>query len=142
MACCRVSPTAHATVFIAFLTAWTVALLSPVPHESAQRVLGGPWQEFLFGKGLHITAYAFLAVLGGTLPFRGWRWTWVLVGLVAHGGVTEFFQQFTGRTARLEDVGLDAIGAAIGGLVVLGWRALRGGRVRQEAPAVDERAAR
>jgi hypothetical protein len=138
MACCRLVPAIHAAVFAAFLTAWTIALLSPVPHQSAERVLGGPFWVFVFGKGLHISAYAFLAVLGGTLPLRTWRWTWILVGLVAHWAVTEFFQQFVGRTARLEDVGLDAIGVAIGGLAVWAGRALR---ARQKGPAVDERAA-
>jgi hypothetical protein len=138
MACCRTFPAVHTAVFAAFLTAWTIALLSPVPHESAERVLGGPWQVFLFGKGLHVSAYCFLAVLGGTLPLGGWRWTWVLAGLVVHGGLTEFFQQFVGRTARLEDVGLDAIGVTIGGLIVLAWRTTRRGRVGQERPAGKE----
>lgn|SRR5262245_8483121 len=138
MACCRLLPAVHTAIFTAFLTAWTIALLSPVPHQSAERVLGDAFSVFLFGKGLHIGAYAFLAVLGGTLPLQNGRWIWVLVGLVAHGGVTEFFQQFVGRTARLEDVGLDAIGVAVGGLVVWGGRAVR---ARQKGPPVDERAA-
>ena len=138
MACCRLFPAVHAAVFVAFLTAWTIALLSPVPQQSAQHWLGGPFWVFVFGKGLHISAYAFLTVLGGTLPLPNGRWAWVPAGLVAHGGVTEFFQQFTGRTARLEDVGLDAIGVAVGGLAVWAWRALRG---RQKRPAVDQRGA-
>src|SRR5215208_3395192 len=138
MACCRTLPAIHVAVFAAFLTAWTIALLSPVPHQSAAHFLGGPFWVFIFGKGLHISAYAFLAVLGGTLPLRNGKWTWVLIGLVVHGGVTEFFQQFVGRTARLEDVGLDAIGVALGGLVVWRWRSLR---ARQEGPPVDEPAA-
>jgi hypothetical protein len=138
MACCRLYPALHAAVFAAFLTVWTIALLSPVPHRSAERVLGDAFSVFIFGKGLHISAYAFLAVLGGTLPIRGWKGTWVLLGLVAHGAVTEFFQQFVGRTARLEDVGLDAVGVAVGGLLVWAWRAARG---RQEGPPADERAA-
>jgi len=71
MACCRTLPAIHAAVFAAFLTAWTIALLSPVPHQSAERVLGDPFSVFVFGKGLHISGYAFLAVLGGTLPLRG-----------------------------------------------------------------------
>jgi hypothetical protein len=138
MACCRFAPAIHTAVFGAFLTAWTIALLSPVPHQSAKRVLGDAFSVFIFGKGLHIGAYAFLAVLGGTLPLRNWSWAWMLPGLIAHGAVTEFFQQFVGRTARLEDVGLDAIGVAFGGLVVWVWRAMR---AREERPPGDERAA-
>jgi hypothetical protein len=141
MACCRIVTAIHTVVFAASLTAWTIALLSPVPHQSAERVLGGSLQVFLFGKGLHVSAYAFLAVLGGTLPLRGWKWTWVLVGLVAHGGLTEFFQQFVGRGASVRDVGLDSIGVTIGGLIVLAWRSRRATRGRQERPPVDERAA-
>lgn len=113
---------AHVIVFAAFLLAWTIALELPVPHESAQKVLGGPLEEFFFGKGLHICAYAFLTVLGGTVAIFGRRWWWVLPGLVAHGGITEFFQQFTGRTARIEDVGLDTIGVALGSLLIFAWR--------------------
>ena len=108
----------HTAVFAAFLTAWTIALLSPVPSEQAERVFGGPWEVFLFGKGLHITAYAFLAVLGGTIRRFERRWVWVLPGLVVHGALTEFFQQFVGRGASIGDVGLDSIGIAIGGLLV------------------------
>ena len=108
----------HTAVFAAFLTAWTIALLSPVPSEQAERVFGGPWEVFLFGKGLHITAYAFLAVLGGTIRRLERRWVWVLPGLVVHGALTEFFQQFVGRGASVGDVGLDSIGIAIGGLLV------------------------
>ncbi|MBO0698507.1 MAG: VanZ family protein [Zavarzinella sp.] len=141
MACCRIFTAVHAVVFAGFLTAWTIALLSPVPHQSAERVLGGPLQVFLFGKGLHISAYAFLAVLGATLPWRGWKWTWVLVGLVAHGAVTEFFQQFVGRGASVRDVGLDAIGVTVGGLLVWAWRSRRSARGRQEPPPGDERPA-
>lgn len=107
----------HTCIFAAFLIAWTIALLSPVP-EQAQRVFGSPWEMFLFGKGLHISAYAFLTVLGGTIRWLKGRWVWVLPALVAHGALTEFFQQFVGRGASIGDVGLDSIGIAVGGLLV------------------------
>src|SRR6185436_19426139 len=97
-------------------------LLLPVPTQSAQRVLGSPFSVFIFGKALHITAYAFLTVLGGTVALFGRKWVWLLPGLVAHGGLTEFLQSFTGRTSRIEDVGLDTIGVAVGALIVLAWR--------------------
>jgi hypothetical protein len=119
----------HASVFAAFLAAWTIALLSPVPSERAERALGGPWEVFLFGKGLHITAYAFLTALGGTIRCLARRWVWVLPALVVHGALIEFLQQFVGRGSSVGDVGLDSIGIAIGGLVVWlvrGRRADRG----------------
>jgi hypothetical protein len=138
MTCCRPLTILHAAVFVAFLTAWTIALLSPVPHESAKRTLGGEFWVWVFGKGLHVSAYAFLAVLGGTIKFPGRAWVWLLVGLVIHGAVVEYFQQFVGRTASVRDAGLDALGVLAGGLIVLAWR----GRAGQQPPAGDERAGR
>jgi len=133
MGLCRRWPTLHVFLFFGFLTAWTVALLSRVPHESAREVLGSDYGVWLFGKTLHVTAYAFLALLGATAVAFGRKWVWVLPGLVIHGGLTEFFQQFVGRGSRLEDVGLDSIGVAIGGLIA--WR-LR--RLSPEAPSSPE----
>jgi hypothetical protein len=135
MTCCRPWPVVHAAVFVALLTAWTIALLSPVPHESARRALGGAWQVWVFGKGLHVCAYAFLAVLGGTLDLGGRRWVWVLAGLVVHGAVTEVFQPFVGRTGAVRDAALDSLGVAVGGFVVVVWRAAR---ARQRRPAGDQ----
>jgi len=63
----------------------------------------------------------------------GRKWWWIVPGLIVHGGVTEFFQQFVGRTARVEDLGLDTIGIFIGTLVVLGWRRLRRNRSAAES---------
>jgi VanZ family protein len=107
------------------LTVWTVALLTKVPHESAKQVLGSDWGVFVFGKTLHVCAYAGLAVLGGTAAAFGRKWVWVLPALVLHGGLTEFFQQFVGgRTGRIEDVGLDSIGISLGGLIAWGLRSI------------------
>jgi VanZ family protein len=122
MSICRRWPALHLFIFFFTLTAWTVALLSPVPHESAKSVLGSDYGVWLFGKSLHVGTYAFLTVLGGTAVAFGRRWWWVLPALVVHGGLTEFFQQFVGRGARIEDVGLDSIGVAIGGLMAGGLR--------------------
>jgi VanZ family protein len=124
MSCCRARPTAHVVLFAVALTAWTVALLSPVPHDSAKKVLGSDWGIFLFGKTLHVGTYAVLTILGGTATAFGRRWWWVLPGLVTHGGLTEYLQGFVGRGSRIEDVGLDSLGIAIGGLVVLAYRAV------------------
>jgi hypothetical protein len=123
----------HLLVFAAFLIAWTIALLSPVPHQSAERVLGSSFSVFMFGKGLHIAAYAYLTVLGGTVALFGGKWWWIVPGLIVHGALTEFFQQFVGRTARVEDLGLDTIGIVIGALGVLGWRRLKRDRSAGES---------
>jgi VanZ family protein len=111
----------HALIFAGFLIAWSVALLLPVPQERAERTLGGPWEVFLFGKGLHISAYFYLTVLGGTMAFAKNWWKWLLVGLWVHGGLTEFLQQFTGRTASLRDWGLDSVGVLLGSSIVWWW---------------------
>ena len=132
---CRCLPVLQAVVFVGLLTAWTVALLSPVPHQSAHRVLGGEFWVWMFGKGLHVGAYAFLAVLGGTLGGR--QWLWVLGALVLHGGLTEFYQQFVGRTSAFRDAGLDTLGVAVGGLAILAGRAVQARR-GQQRPAGDE----
>jgi VanZ family protein len=123
MSCCRVWPTVHIVAFLAALAAWTVALLSPVPQESAREVLGGQFGVFLFAKTVHVGAYAVLTILGGTAPLFGRKWVWLLPALVSHGAVTEYFQQFVGRGSRVEDVALDALGIALGGLAV--WAARR-----------------
>lgn len=125
---CRRWARFHVILFAAALATWTIALLSPAPHDSAKKVLGSDWTVFLFGKALHVCSYAALAVLGGTAAAFGRRWVWVLPGLVAHGGLTEFFQQFVGRTARVEDAALDAVGVALGGLLVFGYRMVSLGR--------------
>jgi VanZ family protein len=125
MSCCRSRSAIHVGLFAVFLAAWSVALLSPVPHDSAKKVLGSEFGLFLFAKTVHVATYAFLTVLGGTAAAFGRRWWWVLPGLVAHGGLTEYFQQFVGRGSRLEDVGLDSIGIGVGGLITWAVRSIR-----------------
>jgi VanZ family protein len=72
-----------------------------------------------FGKTLHIGAYAFLTVLGGsqTLTRRG-RWL-LLVGLSLHGCATEFLQGFVERGASWWDVLRNYAGIVVG--VLVGW---------------------
>jgi VanZ family protein len=109
----------HVAVFAIALVAWTVALLIPIPHNSAKRVLGSDFGLFLFAKSLHVATYAAITLIGATARAFGPRWWWVLPGMVFHGGLTEFLQMFVDRGARLEDVGLDSIGVAIGGSITL-----------------------
>jgi VanZ family protein len=116
----------HLLCFLGFLAAWTVVLLRPVP-EAPKRVLSD-WEAFLVGKCLHVGAYTFLAVVGGTLALLGRRWPWVLAALAAHGALTEYFQQFVGRGASVKDVGLDSIGIALGGIIAWAIRRYAGQR--------------
>lgn len=124
MTCCRLGPTLHAAGFAIALAGWTIALLSPVPQDSAEKVLGGQFGLFLFAKSVHVGAYAFLAALGATIVLLGRRWWWVLPALVVHGAVTEYIQQFVGRGSKVADVGLDTLGIAIGGLVAWAVRSI------------------
>lgn len=136
MVCCRFWPAIHVGLFAFLLTAWTVALLSPVPHDSAKKILGSEYGIFVFAKTVHVAAYAFLTVLGCTAAALGRRWWWVLPGLVIHGGLTEYFQQFVGRGSRVEDVGLDSVGIAIGALLTWAIRSVR--RSSPAAPSSPE----
>ena len=77
----------------------------------------GPGYFFSAGKALHLTAYAVFALLTSRLPSR--RRIFILI-VVLHAPLTEFLQQFTGRTASLWDVGLDWLGVTLG--VILSWR--------------------
>lgn len=129
----RVLRILHVVLFAAFLIAWTIALLLPVPAQSAERVLGDSFSVFIFGKGVHVAAFAFLTVLGGTAALFGRNWVWLVPGLVAYGGLTEILQGFVGRTPRIADVGLDAIGVGLGALVVVGWRWFTRPARREEA---------
>jgi hypothetical protein len=106
------------------LVPWTWALLTPVPPH-AVRAVGGATASFYFGKALHLGVYAALAFLTAWLPMtRKWRLL-LIVLLIAHGGSTEYLQQFVERGASWRDFGLDSFGVSLGCL--LGWRRWRSG---------------
>lgn len=119
----------HIGVFLIAIVLWTVALLLPVPHQAANEALGGPMWVYLVGKSLHVGAYLFLAVLGGTAFLNHARWRWIIPGLFVHGAVAEFFQQFVGRTASARDVLLDGLGAILGYGIVLWWARIKSRRL-------------
>lgn len=126
--------TVHAGVFFTFLALWTVGLLMPLPKESASRALGGESGMFWFGKTLHISAYLFLTLLGGSMPLaRRQRWM-LLCGLSFHAFATEFLQLFVDRGASLRDAGLDNLGIALG--VAIGWHWWRGLLLRPSESAL------
>ena len=113
-------PALHTAVFFSCFALWTFGLLMPIPKASASKVLGGEGGVHLFGKMLHIGAYAFLTVLGGSMPLTRRQLWLLLTGLSFHAFATEFLQQFVDRGSSLRDAGLDHLGIALG--IAVGWR--------------------
>ena len=109
-------------VWLAYSTAWTVALVVPL-HVMSFGDAGGVDIKYVLAKTVHICAYALLAILTGWLrvPSR-YRWMLMLL-LAAHGACTEFVQeQFVeGRTGLLSDVLLDLTGILLGSLLSWKW---------------------
>src|SRR5262245_23183492 len=102
-------------LWLAFVAAWTAALLVPIPGSPGGDSADLSSLKFLAGKTLHIGAYAVLVILASGLPVpRRWRWL-LLVFASLHGLTTEYLQTFTEtRTGKWEDVGIDHIGLALG----------------------------
>jgi VanZ family protein len=79
-----------------------VLTLEPMPA-------GGPAGS---DKIYHILAFACLAF---PLPLVRPRFTlWVILGVIAYGGIIEMIQPFFGRQAEWADLVADAIGAVVG----------------------------
>lgn len=86
-------------VIIAALT------LAPMPA-------GGPAGS---DKVYHVLAFAALAF---PLPLVRPRWTaWIILGVIAYGGVIEVIQPFFGRQAEWADLVADGVGAILGAIV-------------------------
>ncbi len=110
-----------------FLRAWGPSLLmmgaifgfSSIPSKEMPS-FGGV--DFLVKKGGHATGYALLAL--ANMRALGWdpkRWplAWLMAAL--YSATDEFHQSFVpGRHPALMDVGIDALGAAVG-LFLWGW---------------------
>jgi VanZ family protein len=108
-------------IWAGYVTAWTAALLVPVPVEP-DTGLRSPAVLFVFAKFVHLSAYALLAVLTGWLRAPG-KYRWLLLAfLPAHAALTEFLQWLlpTGRTGCIQDVLLDLVGISVG--MALSWR--------------------
>lgn len=117
----------HAIVFLVFLSLWTWKLLQsqPVPEGVSVGLSSGV--KFGLAKTVHFCAYAFLAVLGGSLARRS-RW-WVVGLLVLHAIGTEIGQTFVPhRSGTVMDVLIDGCGIAAGML------ALRTAKWRRSPP--------
>ena len=110
-------------IWIGYLALWTLALLLPahlIDTLPGIEILEG--RRFWVAKGLHVTAYAILAILSGWLRLPA-RFRLVLVFLLmGHPTVTELMQQLVpGRTGSLRDVALDQIGVTLGLLLSWNW---------------------
>lgn len=128
-------------IWLVYVLIWTWALLLPEPGEVARALLlehgeGIPGaslemrqnlleflQSFLFAKGLHLTAYAGLAVLSAWLKVPGRARWWLVLFMSCHAMGTEFLQGFEpSRHSSWRDVGLDHVGFLLGmGLTWKSW---------------------
>jgi hypothetical protein len=109
------------TIWGVYLFAWTAALIMPVPG-------GDGWEiealrinlKLLLGKGLHVLAYAALAMLTGRLAVRVRYRLLLMYFLMAHTVLTEILQMTVSyRSGTLWDALLDQVGIALG--VLLSW---------------------
>jgi VanZ family protein len=121
----------HYVGFVALWVAWTVALLAPVPKQTASVVLPTDEAKFWFGKSLHVCTYAFLTIAGISLPWSRKQRLGLLLALFLHGVATEILQQFVpGRTGSVRDVLLDSAGILLG-WAILSWWVMRRNRARR-----------
>lgn len=109
----------------AYVTAWTTALLVPVPPQTHIDVSDMHVDvNFLFAKTVHLSAYALFAALTAWLR-APMRLRFVLMFfLMVHATVTEVLQYELvsfGRTGSLFDVALDHVGIAVGSLLAWKW---------------------
>jgi hypothetical protein len=110
-------------LWLLYALAWTTALLVPMPVDPPPPGDGVP-ARVIFGKTVHIMAYAVFTGLAGWMLLPG-RFRWLLAGfLVGHGLLTEYLQyltyEFFHRTGKWSDVGLDCIGIVLG--IALTWK--------------------
>jgi len=113
----KVGPGPRKAIWLLYIAAWSLALLTPHPIKVAQAVLPKE-TSFYYSKSLHVCAYAGLTVLTGWLLVSQ-RVRWLLLACVSlHAFATEYLQNFVPlRTGSWRDVGLDHIGIALGFLL-------------------------
>ena len=103
--------------WLAFLAAWTGALLHPRPIQIDDADIS-PDGQFYLAKALHVSAYAFCAALSAGLPVRRcWRRA-ILLLLCLHAIGTELVQTLVPpRSGSWRDALLNLAGIAIGALL-------------------------
>lgn len=109
-----------------------------------RRLLPGTSEHVIYAvhvavrKSGHVGNYAFLALLAFRALRSGrsgpWRWSWAAGAVaiaVGYAAADEFHQTFVAsRTGTVDDVAIDAIGAAAA-MCVLGWFRMRQSRREQ-----------
>jgi hypothetical protein len=88
----RVHPLLWGTLWVLCLAVWTAALLTSKPAQ-VNRQLFPPELALILSKGLHISAYAFLAAFALWMTLRPYRWL-LLASLFVHAALTEFLQRY------------------------------------------------
>jgi hypothetical protein len=118
----------HFAAFAVVLGVWTWLLLEPYPVPPVIAEGLGASLRLILAKTLHAGVYAFLTVLGATLPVsRRWRVA-VVVFLALHGVGTEIGQTFVkNRVGKVTDVLIDWAGVALGVLALRWWQKPRRG---------------
>ena len=113
----------HLLAFVSLLGVWTWLLLEPHPVPSAIARGLSANLYLILAKTLHAGVYAFLTVLGMTLPVPR-RWHLVIVMLLVLNGVgTEIGQTYVpNRTGKVTDVLIDWAGITAGVLALRWWR--------------------
>lgn len=108
--------------WLLWMVAIAVCYLALTPHPPKKMSLG--WDKLN-----HTTAFATLMVCAclGFARRRSVPWLATALSLLAFGGLIELVQAFIpGREADTFDLLADALGMAIGGLIVLATRKLSG----------------
>jgi len=106
-----------------YAIAWTTALLATFPLKAKDTIIPGEY-FFSTGKAIHVSAYAVFALLTSRMPLTAAGRRLMLQFVILHAPLTEFLQQFTGRTPALMDVGFDLLGVGLG--VVFSWSRWKG----------------
>ncbi len=119
---------AQGAAFAVLLALWTWKLVSPNPvPDEVRSGLESAGLSLAAAKTLHLSGYALLAALAGTLPVPRYGRVFLVGLLVLHGVATEVVQTFVpNRTGKASDVLIDWVGIAVGALVAQIWT-LRGG---------------
>jgi VanZ family protein len=110
-------------------------LLSPTPPKLNAAILP-EHLTFWASKGVHLGAFAFLAMVAGLLAIAP-RHRLLLGGtLVAFAPLSEYLQTFVeGRSGCKADVCIDLAGITLGVGLALGWRAASSAWSRRPASA-------
>ena len=113
----------------------TYGLLSPQPPQLSEAILPAHL-TFWASKGVHLGAFAGLAMVAGLLTVtpRHQKTLWAV--LVVYAALTEYLQTFVeGRYGCFTDVCINVTGITLGVGLALGWRAASSLWARRPASA-------